>query len=123
MIGEYYEAAYRPIVASSYSPFQSYAATWFHRTIYAEDPWVSIQNHPSQMVYGENSDTLYNTFLNYNNFKGMNVFIRQSNYSTNGYGRCVDQLPLQHIVFGRWEMVRRVRAGTTFHPTNDDLAV
>ena len=111
----------RPIEMSAISS-EPYAATWYLRSAYAEDPWISMQNHPTDMLYGENSIGLYAALNNYANYKGVNVFIRQSNKNRIEH-RCWRNIGYDPIHFGEWKMVRRVKMGLYFHPPKDHLAV
>ena len=60
----------------------------YKRTIFGEDPWVSIQNHhpnengENQVVYGENSSEGHNQILQAHG--GMDVFIRKKGINPAG---------------------------------------
>jgi len=71
--GSYYGYATRTITKSSDSA-SAYGATWLYRSGLLEDPWISIQDHASEVVYGENSHTAHTQYLLANN--GCNVWIR-----------------------------------------------
>ena len=68
----YYGAAVRNILRSSTSS-TPYSATWLFRSSQAEDPWISIEDHASLVVYGEASHTAYASEFQSNG--GANVFI------------------------------------------------
>jgi hypothetical protein len=80
VLGTYINAA-RPIISSSFSS-TPYSANWYNRTPpqSPEDPRISIQNFPTQLVYSEN-----NTNDNLNLLQldgGMCVLVRDSTSST-----------------------------------------
>jgi len=52
---EYYANEARPVIASSYKT-KPYTVRWYNRGEGApEDPWISLQHHPIQILYGEAS--------------------------------------------------------------------
>jgi hypothetical protein len=69
----------RPIIKSS-SSSTPYSAIWYNRGQNLEDPWVSIADHPSLIVYGENSTAVNMSLLNA--YGGMCVLVRDSTAST-----------------------------------------
>ena len=78
-IGANYSGTTRSILKSSFSS-TPYTAIWYNRTGQDADvdPWISIQNHPTQMVYGETG--LYsNSYLDLISLDGgMAVWVRNS---------------------------------------------
>ena len=124
MNGEIYSGpTYRPIEKSSLYPNQKYAAKWYLRNSNAEDPWISIGDYSTDVVYGENNVGVNIALINYANYKGINVFIRQSKYYNYLNYRCWQNIDYNPILFKQWKMVRRVAMGTTFHPNTDHLMV
>ena len=76
-VGEIYAGTARTIIKSSFSA-TSYSATQYNRGAgNGEDPWMSIQNHPTQVVYGENSVAGTHTQL-ISVDGGMGVWVRNS---------------------------------------------
>ena len=74
-----YSGVARPIIKSSSSSIP-YSAIWYNRGPNAEDPWVSIADHNSLVVYGENSTNTNMSLLNA--YGGMCVLVRNSSTST-----------------------------------------
>ena len=76
-----YDNAARPIISSSFSS-TPYSANWYNRagTGYPEDPWISIQNFPTQVVYGENLTSGSPNLIPLDG--GMCVLVRDSTAST-----------------------------------------
>lgn len=76
--GKLYADSPITVIASS-SSCEPYQAKMYKRTIFGDDPWVSIQNHfpieDNQMVYGEISSAEHNQILGAHG--GMDVFIRK----------------------------------------------
>jgi len=68
---KFYSNAKIPVIASSQSCVP-YAPKMYNRNI-AEDPWVSIEDHPKQIVYGEAKHVKHDGFYGF----GFNVFIRK----------------------------------------------
>jgi hypothetical protein len=78
VLGSYTNTA-RPIIRSSSSSI-AYSANWYNRSANTEDPWISIGNYPTQVVYGENSTTFNSELINA--YGGMCVLVRDSTAST-----------------------------------------
>ena len=74
-----YDNAARPIISSSFSS-TPYSANWYNRVLNPEDPWISIQNFPTQVVYGENKTNGSLTLIPLDG--GMCVLVRDSTAST-----------------------------------------
>ena len=75
--GAFYTNTERPIIRSSISLTTSYAANWYNRASGApEDPWISIGNYSTGVLYGE-AMSRYNTSLIAGN-GGMCVWVRDS---------------------------------------------
>jgi hypothetical protein len=78
-IGANYSGTTRSILKSS-SSSTPYTAIWYNRTgqDVDVDPWISIQNHPTQMVYGE-TGVYSNSYLDLISLDGgMCVWVRNS---------------------------------------------
>ena len=73
--GANYGNLQRPIIRSSTSPTTAYTANWYNRSGRHEDPWISLGNHPTGMLYGENSVSEHNQFIGN---EGMCVWVRSS---------------------------------------------
>jgi len=78
VLGTYNNAA-RPIISSSFSS-TPYSANWYNRAGEVVDPWISIQNFPTQVVYGENKTNGSLTLIPLDG--GMCVLVRDSTAST-----------------------------------------
>ena len=78
VLGSYGGVA-RPIIKSS-SSSTPYSAIWYNRGQNPEDPWISIADHPSLVVYGENSTNVNMSLLNA--YGGMCVLVRDSTSGT-----------------------------------------
>ena len=74
-----YGGVTRPIIKSS-SSSTPYSAIWYNRGQNPEDPWISIADHPSLVVYGENSTNVNMSLLNA--YGGMCVLVRDSTSGT-----------------------------------------
>jgi len=74
-----YDNAARPIISSSFSS-TPYSANWYNRAGEVVDPWISIQNFPTQVVYGENKTNGSLTLIPLDG--GMCVLVRDSTAST-----------------------------------------
>jgi hypothetical protein len=74
-----YSGVARPIIKSSSSSIP-YSAIWYNRGPNGEDPWISITDHPSLVVYGEISSIVNTSLLNA--YGGMCVLVRNSSTST-----------------------------------------
>jgi hypothetical protein len=74
-----YGGVTRPIIKSS-SSSTPYSAIWYNRGQNPEDPWISIADHPSLVVYGENSTNFNMSLLNA--YGGMCVLVRDSTSGT-----------------------------------------
>jgi hypothetical protein len=80
--GSIYTNLARPIIKSSFSPNASYSALWYNRGSIAApmDPWISVQNHDIEILYGENSNAIVHTGSSaiIANNGGMCVWVRDS---------------------------------------------
>jgi len=77
--GANYTDAQRSIIRSSFSPNTAYTAKWYNRSTANEDPFVSIRDHPTQVIYGENGDGLHSGSVSIvANNEGMCVWVRDS---------------------------------------------
>ena len=91
MTGGWYREK-RDIIRSSTSNV-AYQAKWFRRDGQAgkTDPWISLGDHPTDMLYGANGDEHHNTLIKNND--GANVFIRKAG-NTNHYNLRYEQCNL-----------------------------
>jgi hypothetical protein len=108
-----YGAVARPIIKSS-SSSTPYNAIWYNRGTNGEDPWISIGDHPSLVVYGENNTNVNMSLLNA--YGGMCVLVRDSTASTtipnpnqytlsvplSGTGVIINNTPLQYLSAGNY---------------------
>jgi len=75
-IGATYSGANRNIIKSSFSS-APYTAIQYNRGAgNTEDPWMSIRDHPTEIVYGENSSVVHPSLISVNG--GMGVWVRNS---------------------------------------------
>ena len=82
----WYANTHRPIVRSSINA-NSYSARWYRRSGSLEDPWISIRDHATDVVYGGNS---YRAYLNYvQNNGGAKVYIRQAPHRSKDSDACL----------------------------------
>lgn len=86
-----YDGKHRPIIASSVKD-TPYRARWYKRTAFKEDPWISIHDHPRDVLYGEASDGEHSQLLG---SSGVNVWIRFTNASE------VDFISVDCLAFGK----------------------
>jgi hypothetical protein len=76
-IGANYGGIARTIIKSSFSSTPYTALQYYRGSGALEDPWMSIQNHPTQIVYGENSYAIgANSLVPLDG--GMGVWVRNS---------------------------------------------
>ena len=73
----------------------SYTAKWYNRQPNTEDPWISIGNHPIDVIYGEHQHSGHLSLIRDN--KGVNVFIRNSNGIAINHGK-IYRKTFQHII-------------------------
>ena len=76
----WYSNNYRSVLKSSRNT-NPYVARWYRRTPYnPEDPWLSLGDYNSDVIYGANSYPANYGILNY--LGGAKVFIRDSTGNT-----------------------------------------
>eukprot|EP01083_Nonionella_stella_P084379 233577_1 len=82
-------ATYLATIDSSSSFSTSYQATWFNRpeAQFDEDPWISVQNHATDLVYGEAQNEYH---LSQINGGYLNVWIRNVNECLDKTDTCDD---------------------------------
>ena len=73
VVGEYYENALRDVMASS-SNADAYQARWYRRSGINEDPWISVGNFATGVVYGGNA--VGNFVATVQNNGGADVYVR-----------------------------------------------
>jgi len=112
VVGAFYENEHRQIKASS-KKLSAYSARWYRRHVYREDPWISLEDidtavHTGDILYGGNSISIAHTRI-LPRHNGANVWVR---YKSTWH---------PEILGGGWTLVRRVKAGNTWHPATDQL--
>jgi len=109
---DWYVDGDRSITASSRNA-NPHTAKWYRRGGVWEDPWISLIDHgfavgSGDILYGGGSFGSAHAANVLPQRNGANVFVRYRSFP-------------EDILGGGWNLVRRVKAGYTWHPANDQL--